>query len=145
MPPDNSNRELIVSLDGIARAIRAQYSAANLSMKQAGTTAIDLPLPVVKEGWDWVNPNTGTTTTKSITFDTPFPSAPLNIELSVIGARTTSDPVTLTDFNVAIGGEILQLSVSSISRTGMVIQIYKNVNFSSSSVRYGFAWRVVGN
>jgi hypothetical protein len=95
-------------------------------------------------GWSFVNANAVASTTKAITLPVTFPNAILQVQVGVVGARTSSDPAAVTEFNVAIGGEQITASATSISTTGFTVQLTKSTNFASGT-RYGFWWRALGN
>lgn len=112
------------------------------TIEQVVTTNSTPTTAVIQEGWSWVTGNAVSTLTKAITFPQTFTTI-TQFQTGIIGARTTSDPTAITDFNVPVGGELLSSTISTISTTGVTVQIYKNVNFSTG-VRYGFWWRAIG-
>jgi hypothetical protein len=112
---------------------------------QAFTTNTTQTAAVIKEGWTYVNPSSGTTITVAITFPTAFPTSVTQIQHGILGAKLTSAPTAVTDFNVAISAENLTTSISTAATvTGMSLQVYKSVAFNSATTFYGIWWRAVG-
>lgn len=97
---------------------------------------------IIQSGFNFVDANATPTTTKAITFPAAFTTL-IGLEMGVIGVRTSSDPVAITDFNVAIGGEQVTVSSGAMSNTGFTAQLTKTTNFSAGT-RYGFWWRATG-
>lgn len=109
---------------------------------RAVSTNTTMTTAIFQAGWDFVNANAVASTTKAVTFPNAFTTI-TNIEFGVIGARTSSDPVAITDFNVAIGGEQITVSTGTLSTSSVTVQMTKSTNFSSGT-RYGFWWRATG-
>lgn len=116
---------------------------ASYSLKtQAVATNTTQTAAVMQSGWSFVNANAVAATTLAITFPSSFTTI-TTLEFGVLGARTASDPVSITDFNVAISGEVLTVSSGVISVTGFTASLYKTINFAAGT-RYGFWWRAIG-
>lgn len=98
---------------------------------------------LVKEGWNFVNTSATATASLAITFPTAFPTSVVGIQIGVLGARTSSDPVAVTDINVNIGGEQLTASAASATTSGFTAQLTKSTNFTAGT-RYAFWWRATG-
>lgn len=98
---------------------------------------------IIKEGWSYITASSGTSQTLAITFPTAFPTSIIQMQIGFIGARTTSNPAAIGDFDVGIAGENVIVSAVSPTVTGFTASMYKSVAFAAG-VRYGFWWRAVG-
>lgn len=111
---------------------------------QADTTNTVQTGIIFKDGWGYFSAASGNTASKAVTFPTAFPNSIVNIEFALLGFKGTTAPTVITDFNTAINGEVLNLSATSISLSGLTINGYKTVAFSGTTNFYGFWWRALG-
>lgn len=111
---------------------------------QAITTNTTQTGAIIKEGWSYINPSSGSTGSVAITFPTAFPNSVVQLQFGTLGFKSSPAPTVITDFNTPIGGETLGWSASSISISGFTINGYKTSAFSSSNSYYGMWWRATG-
>lgn len=110
---------------------------------QANTTNTQ-PSVVMQTGWGFVTGSGTGSAGKTVTFPLTFTSV-LNFIISPISAKITSDPTAITDFNIAINGDGVTASFSSLSTSTAAITVTaENGRTLGSGTRYGFSWIAIG-
>jgi hypothetical protein len=98
----------------------------------------------IQEGWSFITGTGTSSNNKVMTFPTPFTSIK-SLKIGILAARSGSDPVNITDLNIAINGDMTQASYSNLTNTGFTVNVTaENGRTLGSGVRYGFWWEVKG-
>lgn len=106
--------------------------------RQDDTSNSFMTKAVVQVGWGWIL-GASDNISESVTFPTPFISAPI-VTVSTLGGRNGSNPTVITDLTADPG---FTISVAnSISTTGFTV-IMRNATFNTS-IRYGYSWVAIG-